>query len=174
MSSNKSMMQVINDISAPHWRFDDYELAKQQMRQSLGDIEDIEVFGRTVLVAVYVRPNTNPTTGFVLASAKEQSADAWQGKAVLIIKVGPDAFAGDESYVKAMYGPKGVPQVGDWVFMRANDGDSMHLIGDGFERPKGLDFNKRPIDLYDWNGWPCRLIGDTSIIARANKPSVIL
>lgn len=155
-----------------NWHHKDYAEAGRQINQALGDISDIEIAGRQVLVAVYVRPNV--TNGGVMQSVSAQKEDVWQGKIVLLLKAGPDAFVGDDSYRQAMWGNARHPQAGDWLVVRAIDGLPISLKGDNAERPQGKDFRGDPIDIYDWDGWPCRFLPDDAIIARVSKPHSVV
>ena len=160
-------------ITALHKRHhDDYEEAKEQIRKALGDISAIEVFGSQVLVAAYVRPNKT-TTGLYL-SVKMQTEDIWQGKAVLVLKLGPSAYDGDDSYLRAIFGDRNPLAPGDWVFVRAADGHPMSLIGDGGERVMAKDHRGGEVPIFDWDGWPCRVVPAESIIGRINKPHSIV
>jgi hypothetical protein len=162
------MSQSQNATNLLNWHHDDYEIAKRHIHQAIGSLDDIEVFGRQVLVAVYVRPNKT-AKGFY-QTTKAQMEDVYQGKSVLLLKAGPDAFVGDDGYVAAMFGSKGKPSPGDWLFVPASSGLSTWLIGDGAQRPQGEDFRNDPIDIYDWDGWPVRIIVDDAVIGRMNKP----
>lgn len=151
---------------------DDYDEAKAQIAQAVGSLADIEVFGRQIIVGAYVRPNKTAGGFYIPISAQKE--DIWQGKAVLVLRVGPDAFTGNDDYVRAVFGPKGAPVPGDWVFLRSDSGLQVSLCGDGAERVKGKDHRGEPIDLYDWDGWPCRIVADDSIIGRINKPHTVV
>ena len=150
------------------WHHDDYDEAIAQIRQQLGSIDDFEVFGKDVLVAVYMRPEKNAQG--VYFTQKQQTEDIFNGKAVLILKWGPSAFSGDESYVQAQWGDKGAPAAGDWVFLRPDQGTPINLCGDGANRPQGPGIGGRPTDIWGWDGWPCRIVSDEAIIGRMNKP----
>jgi hypothetical protein len=153
--------------------YDDYEIAKDHIHQALGDITDIEVFGRQVLVAVFCRPIVNDRGFF--QTVKEIKEDWWQHKAVLILKLGPDAFNGTEAYLNATFG-SGVPapKPNEWLFANASAGLQVNLMGDGASRPQGKDYAGRPIDLFEWEGWPCRIIGDDNFLGRLVKPHSVV
>lgn len=166
-------MSAASTVSNLHnWHHDDYDEAIGQIRKSLGSIDDIEVFGRQVLVAVYVRPNKNKAG--IYQTTAQQSEDIWQGKTVLVLKAGPDAFQGDASYARAMFGAMPAPVQHDWVFLRASDGVPVNLCGDGAERPQGSTFGGDMVDIWPWDGWPCRIISDDAIIGRINKPHTLV
>jgi hypothetical protein len=166
-------MGAMANVSELHTRHhDDYETAKREIHQSLGSIEDIEVFGRQVLVACYVRPAKGANG--LYATVKTQTEDVYMGKAVLILKCGPDAFQGDDGFKAAMFGDMPVPAAGDWMFVRPQDGVGVNLCGDGASRPKGEDFRGNQIDLYEWDGWPCRMISDDAFLGRMNKPHEVV
>lgn len=158
--------------------YDDYTLAKMHIFQMLGDIsgeDGLVLFGRQVAVAVYCRPNINP--GGIILPTKEIKEDWWQHKVVLIVAVGPDAFGkvtGSPAYFKARYGDREPPKIGDWVFMNASSGMQISLCGDGHSRPQGVDSLGREYDLFEWDGWPVRILEDDSLIGRIGKPSAIV
>lgn len=166
-----STMSNVSHLAKHH--HDDYDRAKAEIFQQLGSYADIEVFGRQVLVACYVRPSTS-LSGLTVTSGKGQTEDIYQGKAVLILKCGPGAFKGDDSYQKAMFGDMPIPAPGDWMFQRPQDGVLVQLMGDGAEKCRGEDRKGEKYDLYPWDGWPCRIVTDESFIGRMNKPHTVV
>lgn len=146
---------------------DDYEEAKREILQSIGSLDGIEVLQADVLVACYVRPQKSDKGFFI--TTKAQYEDVYMGKVVLILKCGPDAFKGDESYMKARFGAAAAPKAGDWCVVRPTDGVAMSVCGAGFSRPQGKDYKGEAIDLYDWDGWPCRLINHEVILLRVAR-----
>lgn len=167
-------------ISRHHRPFmDDYTMAKLHITQMLGDISDLDIFGRNVLVGVYVRMNTMPivmpdgSKRELYLSVKEVTEDAYQGKVVLVLKCGPDAFRGEDSYIKAMF--DGVPpKPGDWLFANANSGIQVNICGEGMSRPQGVDRRGEPFDLYEWDGWWCRIISDEQFLGRLERPHSVV
>lgn len=161
--------------------YDDYDVAKAHVAQAIGDISDLHIFGRQVLCAVFVRPNmsqkTNPdgTKSTIYTSLKDIKEDWWQGKSVLILKLGPEAFQGDDSYRDAVFG-RGVPvpKPGEWLFANANAGIQVSIYGEGGTRPQGVDHAGRHVDLFEWEGWPCRIMSDDSFIGRIGKPHQVV
>lgn len=152
---------------------DDYAISKMHIMQSIGDIGDIDIFGRQVLCAVFCRPNVTPK-GFYIG-AKEVKEDWWQHKVVMVLKLGPEAFKGDDSYHNAVFGDGiAVPQVGDWLVANASAGIQISLCGDGGARPKGKDHHGHEMDIYEWDGWPCRIIGDDCFLGRITKPHGVI
>lgn len=157
--------------SSRHHRpfFDDYEIAKLCIQQALGDMTDIDIFGRDVLTAVFCRPNVTP--GGIYITSKEVKEDWWQHKVVLVLKCGPDAFTGDDSYLAARFGTDvKPPKPGDWLFARPEAGLQISLVGEGGSRPQGKDHRGNPMDVFDWDGWPCRIIPDEEFKGRLPKP----
>ena len=152
--------------------YSDYEVAKQFIHQAIGDISEMEVFGRTVLCAIFCRPNVTPAG--VYLTTKEVKEDQWQHKAVLVLKCGPSAFTGDASYIEATYGAGGAPKPGDWLFARPEAGVQMNCEGERASRPQGVDHRGEPMDIFDWDGWPCRVIPDDDFIGRVAKPQSVV
>ena len=163
--SGNSVQNISNLHNIYH---EDYMVAKSQIQEHLGNIDNLDIFGREVLLAVYVRPMKSNKG--VHMSAAWQREDVYQGKTALILKMGPGAFQGDESYVKAMFGDHRPPARGDWVMVRPNDGMSVNIRGDGGTRSQVKDFRGDDIDAYGWDGWPCRIVLDEAIIGRLVKP----
>lgn len=155
----------------------DYAQAVKDILQALGNIDGEDIWGRQVLCAVYVRPNETQAGVCVPTSAQEE--DIWQGKALLVLKIGPNAFQGADSYLEATF-PKDkdgnikVPKVGDWLFARPNDGVAMSIMGEGASRPQGKDFRGGPVDKFEWDGWPCRILQDDSFFGKMSAPHKIV
>lgn len=148
--------------------FDDYETAKALILQSLGDLTDIDIFGARVLCAIFCRPSINP--GGIYLTENEVKEDWWQHKVVLVVKCGPDAFKGDDGYLQARFGDRPAPKVGDWLFARPEAGIQIHLNGEGGSRPKARDHRGQEMDIYAWDGWPCRIIDHEEFEGRLPKP----
>lgn len=161
----------------PH--FDDYDVARLHVLQAIGDISDMDLFGRQVLVAVFARPNvryiTMPdgTINAIYTPLKEAKEDWWQGKACLLLKTGPEAFKGEKSYLDAMFGGM-PPKPGDWLFANAAAGMQISLYGDGGSRPQGHDHRGKLMDIYEWDGWPCRVYSDDQFFGRIAKPHSVI
>lgn len=152
--------------------YDDYNTAKALMLQAIGDLSEMDVFGRNVVCAIFVRPNITPA-GIILP-LKEIKEDWYQHKVVLVLKCGPDAFSGTPAYHDSMFGTAPIPKVGDWLFANANAGIQINLAGDGASRPQGKDFNGDDIDIFEWDGWPCRIIPDDQFLGRLERPHEIV
>lgn len=151
--------------------YDDYRTAKAHILQAIGDLNDIDLFGRQCLCAVFVRPNITP--GGVALSVKEIREDWYQHKVVLLLKHGPDAFTGADSYLDAMYGGR-PPHLLEWLFARADAGIQTNICGEGGSRPQGQDFHFEPCDLFEWDGWPCRIVPDDAFLGRLPRPHEII
>ena len=158
--------------------FDDYGIAKAHILQAIGDFDDMQLFGSRVLLAVFCKPQVQARkkgdgTEFLwISPLKEAKEDWWQGKACMILAIGPDAFRGDDSYIEATFGPQGPPKVFDWVFANANAGTQISLMGDGASRPQGVDMRGETIDCYEWDGWPCRVVDHHEIYGRLLNPQL--
>ena len=155
------------------WGHEDYEIAKQHIAQQMGSMDGLEIFGRQVLVAVYTRPAENKRSG-LHATAAEQQKDWYEGKVVLIIAVGPEAFQGDDSWIKATYGKNGAPKPGDWLFQNANTGIQFSICGDGAVRVKYADRHDELHALYPGDGWPVRIVSDDGFLGRLVKPHTVV
>lgn len=154
----------------------DYDIAKDHMRRQLGQL-DIELFGRQVMVGIYIPPLVGGTSVLQISS-KMQAENVYQGKIVMVLKTGPGAFGrlDDESYRISMYGSEeGVPKVGDWLMVNAVAGEPTSFCGPGAETVMGEDRRGDPQKVYDWNsGWPCRIIMDDAFIGIVTNPHNIV
>lgn len=82
---------------------------KDNVLKSVGDLSQIKVLGNRVMVATYIEPEK--TAGGIFITQKRQEESRFQGKAGLVVAMGPSAFKYDGAY--EYEGP--VPAVGDWV-----------------------------------------------------------
>ena len=155
------------------WHHDDYEIAKEHIRRQMGDFSESQVFGRQVLAAIYIRPSRNPATG-IEYTEKQQAEDIAQGKSMLVMQLGPDAFKGDDEYLMAMFGEWGPPKVGDWLWARSGTGEPVHICGEGAERVVHADRRGEQQNSYPFDGWPCRVLEDSSFIGRVAKPHQVV
>jgi co-chaperonin GroES (HSP10) len=114
---------------------------KKELIAKLGDVSNVEVFNNAVLVATYVRPNK--TSSGIHLPDKYVEEDRFQGKAALIVKMGPEAFKDDSGRWFAGADLK----EGDWVALRPSDGWPLSV-----------------------NGVPCRVIEDTTVRLKIDRP----
>lgn len=156
-----------------NWHHDDYEIAKQDILRQVGDISESQVFGRQVLCAIYIRPARNTKTGIEYTD-KQQAEDIAQGKSMLVLQLGPSAFAGEPEEIEAMYGPNGAPKIGDWLWARSNVGESLQMAGEGSERVTYEDRRGEVQKSYPFDGWPCRVLSDETFIGRVAKPHQVV
>lgn len=123
---------------------------KKALLDALGDISGIEVLHNLVLVATYIEPET--TAGGIIKPDRRLDENRFQGKAALVLALGPLAFVDD---AVARFG--GVKlQVGDWVMVRPSDGMELFMVDAGGSA-----------------GTSCRLFEDTAIKARIADPALI-
>lgn len=109
-----------------------------------GRQDAIKPLGSGVLVAVYVRPNK--TKGGILLTDKSQDEDKFQGKVGLVLKLGPLAFADDDTH---RFGGD-IPQPGDWV---------VYNVGETFA------FNMGDVR--------CRIVEDVAVRAITSRPDMV-
>lgn len=165
---------MVADLNNLHsWHHDDYEVAKQHILQQMGSMDGLEIFGRQVLVAVYVRPCVNPRTGWTVTE-KEQQKDWYEGKVVLIVAHGPDAFTGTPEYIAATYPRAEAPHVGQWMFQNANTGIQMNFCGDNALRVQYEDRRGELQNLYPNDGWPVRIVTDDGFLGRLTRPHAVV
>jgi co-chaperonin GroES (HSP10) len=109
----------------------------------IGDLSKFKVMFGKVLVATYMRPEK--TKSGIILSDKTRDEDEWQGKASLVLKMGPLAFK-DTPDVK-FYGER--VEVGDWIAVRPSDAQAIKI-----------------------NGVPCRVIQDVHCFMKLPSPDV--
>ena len=108
-------------------------------------LEDIEVMGASVLMAVYTRPDRTKSGIFLTDKTKDE--DRYQGKVGLVLKVGPIAFQDDDTHRFGDF----VPTVGDWVLIN---------IGETF-----------PFEMGERR---CRIVEDVNVKAILRRPDIAL
>jgi len=127
------------------------------LRDAAGDLHEIEVFHNLVLAATYIAPPKvlkGPNGEDVQLHLPDRSLaeDRFQGKAYLVLQVGPTAF---KDAAGVAFGGKTV-KPGDWIVARPSD---------GFELFKG--------DAGSKEGASVRLFEDVHIKGRISDPTVI-
>lgn len=117
----------------------------QLILKNAGDLSGYEIFGNQVLVGVYERP-AKTKSGLYLAETTRQE-DQYQGKAGLVLALGPSAFVSDANYdFKGQSVKKG-----DWVAIFVTDGRKI-MLG---------------------NGQLCRIVEDQFIRMRIPAPDAV-
>ena len=128
------------------------------LMDAAGDLGDYEVFHNLVLIATSVTPpiifkGPNGEDVALHRTDNQLAEDRFQGKAHLVLKVGPTAFK-DDGVTK--FGGV-VVKPGDWVIVRPSDGFEM-FIRDRRKTNEGISV---------------RLIEDVFIRGRVSDPSLI-
>lgn len=124
-------------------------------------VQGIHLLRNRVLVASFIRPEK--TSGGIIRPDAVREEDKWQGKAGLILAVGPSAFDFEELEIAEDLGftreevqvMHNIPAVGDWVFFRGSD-----TWDSGLQVAPGV-------------GAHCRFIFDDAIIGRIADPATI-
>ncbi len=107
--SNTNATQKSKDIA------ESAKPSKDAHLDALGGFTD-KVLHAQVVVMTYIAPAR--TQGGIILPESTREEDRFQGKAALVVAMGPNAFKDDGV---AQFG--GVaPAVGDWVFVRPSDG----------------------------------------------------
>lgn len=112
--------------------------------REVGDLSGVSVMFNMVLVVPYI--GNERTKGNIIRPVDNLMEDAWQGKAALVIKMGPDAFVDDRNQ---SFGESRVA-VGDWVAFKQGDAWKMFV---------------RDV--------PCRLVEDSQIRIKLADPSIL-
>lgn len=104
-------------------RVEHKEDPREALLRQVGEVPDGIVFGCRILCAIYVPPVVTKTEGGIHIAPALQDSDVeeslWQGKALLVVAMGPDAYV-DTDDIK--FSQK--VSVGDWVWSRPSDGIS--------------------------------------------------
>ena len=95
----------------------------QEIIKKIGNLDAFELTGEQVLLGVYKRPEKTKSGLYI--SDKTRDEDEHQGKAGLVLKLGPTAFKYQDNY--AYEGP--VPKIGQWVAVWVVDGRKINING---------------------------------------------
>lgn len=117
---------------------------KQAILDNAGDLSGVEIMGDMVLIGIYFRPEK--TKGGIIQIASTIEEDAFQGKAGLVLKWGANAFISPED--GSLYEQR--VEVGEWCVFKVGDGWSVQI-----------------------NECPCRLVRDTAIKMKIQKPDIV-
>lgn len=115
------------------------------LRDEVGDLTGVELYNNQVLVAIYVRPNV--TKGGIHVGIAAQKEDEYQGKAMLVLKVGRNAFTDPAG---RWFQGDNNPKPGDWVVARPGDTWQLTL-----------------------RGGKCRMMNDTAVRMKIPHPDVV-
>jgi len=124
---------------------------RTEILNKVGSLDGVEVFGSDVLVALYIRPQKTKS-GIILADSTREE-DRWQGKAGLILKLGPTAYTDDEGNKF-----RDISE-GDWVVFRPSDGWAVTLNSSA--------------NLASKDAVACRVVNDIHIRMRISTPDAI-
>ena len=152
-----------------NWFHENIEEARKEIIDAVGDLSGVHIYGNQILVAPYVRPAVT-AKGFKTSMAMQRE-DVWQGKASMVLKLGPVAF---KDVDPDTFGGI-LPKPGDFIFSRVQDTFQIDIKGPGSKKlrvPKPDGTGEE--DARDWDGWPCRLIYPADIYGRLELPYVIV
>lgn len=117
--SNALMTQTIERISQA------LDPKKGILDELKGAHEKYTLYDDDVLVATYIRPEK--TAGGIIMTTRAKEEDRYQGKAGLLLKIGPAAFKYDRTGQYSFEGDP--PAVMDWVVYRPSDNWEISLNG---------------------------------------------
>jgi co-chaperonin GroES (HSP10) len=123
---------------------------KRALLEAVGELASIEVFHNLVLVATYIEPEK--TAGGIIKPDRTLAENRFQGKAALVLQLGPLAFRDDGG---AHFGGVTI-KVGDWVMVRPSEGWELFKV-----------------DASGSAGTSCRMFEDIHIKARLADPASI-
>jgi len=113
---------------------------------SLGVLSGFDLLRNDVLLGIYERPQR--TKSGIELPDKYRDEDLHQGKAALVLMLGPTAFASDAH--ANFDDPRRKVGPGDWVSIWVNDGRQINI-----------------------NGQACRIVRDQDVVMRIPAPDVI-
>lgn len=117
---------------------------KKDIQRTVGDLNGVKVKWNMVLVATYIRPEK--TAGGIIRPQTNVGEDEFQGKVGLVLKLGPMAYQDDEE--TQFQGEK--VEEGEWAVYKVGEAWSVNI-----------------------NGYPCRLVKDSSIRMVVDDPSIV-
>ncbi len=117
---------------------------KLEIIKLIGDLSSVNIKFNMILMATYFRPEK--TAGGIIRPDANKAEDEWQGKVGLVMKLGPKAYISDED---TDFGGEKV-DVGEWAVYRIGDTWSLNI-----------------------NGYPCRMIKDSSIKMTVKDPNMV-
>jgi co-chaperonin GroES (HSP10) len=123
---------------------DPAEVLFKKVGMKSGKIPGFELMANRVLLGLYVRPEK--TQSGLYLSDKTRGEEKFQGKAAVVLMVGPTAFVSDSQF--NFMGQK--VEVGDWVSLWVTDGRAISI-----------------------NGAECRVIRDQDISMRIPSPDQV-
>lgn len=95
----------------------------QHLIDKIGYIDDVEVPLNKVLLGIYLRPEKTKSNIILPDGVRDE--DLYQGKACLVLKLGPVAFKDDDKF--SFHGYKA--EIGQWVVIRPSDGMKLDING---------------------------------------------
>lgn len=100
------------------------ENPRDTVMRAIGSLEGFEIYNAQVLLGIYERPEK--TKGGIVLTQTYRQEDQHQGKAMLILAMGPAAFTdADANWLSGVEAPK----VGDWIAIRPSDGWPITING---------------------------------------------
>lgn len=109
-----------------------------------GKIAGFELMANRVLLGLYERPEK--TAGNIIITQQTRAEEKFQGKAAVVLALGPSAFVSDSNYDFQGQTLK----VGDWVSLWVTDGRAINI-----------------------NGADCRVIRDQDITMKIPSPDQV-
>lgn len=116
---------------------------RQAIFDTVGSLAGVEVLGDRVLIGTFIR--AEKTKGGIIRPDVNIQEDVWQGKAGLVLKLGPDAFKDTPDY----HFSRSI-EIGEWCVYQVGDAWSLNI-----------------------NGCPCRLVRDVNIRMVVADPNIV-
>jgi co-chaperonin GroES (HSP10) len=97
---------------------------KELINKKIGDISGFKVMSNQVLIGVYERPEK--TKSGLYLSDNTRTEDRHQGKAGVVLAMGPKAYVSDSNYT---FTAEEKVDIGDWVAIFVSDGRQIVING---------------------------------------------
>jgi len=134
-----SVMKMVHTIDPAKEIYDKIGMKKP------GELPNFKMMGNRVLLGIYNRPEK--TAGGIIITETTRAEERYQGKAALVLMLGPTAFVSDDHFV---FAEEGKVAVGDWVSLSVTDGRAIRI-----------------------NGQDCRIIRDQDISMKIASPDSV-
>lgn len=129
-------MKMVHDVDPRKVIFDKIGMKK-------GKVQGFHLLRNDVLCGIYERPTQTQSKVFIPDTVRKE--DEHQGKAALVVAMGPGSFESDENYTF-----RAKVQVGDWITLWVHEGRKIVV-----------------------NGQLCRIVRDQDIVARIDEPDSV-
>lgn len=158
--------------------------ARREILSSVGDLSSLELFGSQLIVAPYVQSGIMFSDRLGIPETEVLSVDAlddlyksgkglltqqfskesiWQGKVLLLLKIGTEVDVSDPKWGEAPL------QVGDWVYALQENTRQVSIRMPGAKQSRVL----KALGV-DYIGYPCKFLYAADIYGRVSDPNILV